>query len=250
MRTVSFSDKRVADRVNAQFVAAWINRGPGFRNNEYWTETGIVQNHYEAYPTKNICTFFLNPEGKVFFYVAGSYSPELFLEILDTVWTLRKALFDDRMAPRTAGLVEAARIHGERADAFQDSKDRAERAIKEPDGWRTLLATQRSRNYRGLKHVHSPTCASSLREGYDYLALLHQDWANRTNLPPLGDVQYKYFYGNEFTEETADSHHISRPEPSPPANPNPAAIKPQRCETQRVGDLFGIGLFGRTPGEH
>ena len=88
---MTFSDKRVADAVNANFVAAWVNRGPGFQNLDFNTEQWIFQSDMEAYPTKNICTFFLTPEGKVFYYVAGSYSPELFVKILETASTLRTA---------------------------------------------------------------------------------------------------------------------------------------------------------------
>ena len=94
---MTFSDKRVADAVNANFVAAWVNRGPGFRNLDFHTEQWIFQGDLEAYPTKNICTFFLTPEGKVFYYVAGSYSPEIFLQVLDTASGLRGALFDAAM---------------------------------------------------------------------------------------------------------------------------------------------------------
>ena len=66
---MSFSDKKVAELVNSKFVAAWTNRGPGFNNTEFWTEKGIASRNYEAYPTKNIRTFFLTPDGKAFYFV-------------------------------------------------------------------------------------------------------------------------------------------------------------------------------------
>jgi hypothetical protein len=80
MRTVTFSDRAVADLVKRSFVPAWHNRGPGFHNEEFSTEKWI--SGLAAYPTKNIATFFLRPDGGVYFYVAGYYSPKLFLEIL------------------------------------------------------------------------------------------------------------------------------------------------------------------------
>ena len=124
---MSFSDKRVADLVNSKFIAAWTNRGPGFNNTEFWTENGIAQNNYEAYPTKNICTFFLTPEGKVFYYVAGSYAPELFVKILESALALRTTLFDDKMHLKEKALVKAAELHEARPTPMIPLKDQAEK---------------------------------------------------------------------------------------------------------------------------
>ena len=54
---MSFSDKRVAELVNSKFIATWTNRDPGFVNTDFWSEKSIASHDYEAYPTKNICTF-------------------------------------------------------------------------------------------------------------------------------------------------------------------------------------------------
>jgi hypothetical protein len=234
---VSFSDKRVADVVNSKFIAAWVNRGPGFNNTDLWTEQGIVGQNYEAYPTKNICTFFLTPEQKVFYYVAGSYSPDLFLKILETASTLRTTLFDDKMQLKEKGLVQAAKFHGEKCEVYDDLRAEAEK----PESLASLLKGFRTVSYRGIKHVHTASCGWSLKNGYEYLAALHQDWALKTELPAFDDVRYKYLYGNDFTEETADSKHVERPDPVDAPKPVAKRFKAQKVEAQGSKDVFGIG---------
>jgi hypothetical protein len=237
---VSFSDKRVADLVNSKFIAAWTNRGPGFNNTEYWTEKGIAEQNYEAYPTKNICTFFLTPQGKVFYYVAGSYSPELLLKILESASALRKLLFDEKMVLKDGGLAQAATFHEDKTELYDGLKEQAQR----PDGWQSLVQGWRPGSYRGFKHTHGASCGWSLKNGYEYLAGLHRDWSLKTELPAFDDVRYRYLYGNDFTEETADSSHVSRPEP--PEAPKPVVKRPKavRVDAQGPRDLFGIGLPG------
>lgn len=212
LRTVTFSDKRVADMINTRFVPAWCNRGPGFKNNDLWSEKRIFESDLEAYPTKNICTFFLTPEGRVFYYVAGSYSPEYFLKILDTATALRQAMFDDGMRPRAGHLDIAARIHQDRAAAFEGLAEQA----KQPESWNLLFREDDKLTYRGKRHVHGPQCASSIREGYEYWARLHSVLEAWEELPDLETVRYRYEYGNEFTEESATAKHIERSDPSAP----------------------------------
>jgi len=80
MRTVTFSNQTVANFINRNYVPAWHNRGPGFHDEELSTENSISK--LSAYATRNIVTFFLRPDGRVFFYAAGYYPPKSFLEIL------------------------------------------------------------------------------------------------------------------------------------------------------------------------
>jgi len=234
---VSFSDKRVADLVNSKFIPAWTNRGPGFLNTEFWTEKGIASHDYEAYPTKNICTFFLTPEGKVFYYVAGSYSPELFVKILEAASTLRTALFDDKMQLKEKGLALAKDFHESKAEAYDDLKAEAEN----PNGWQSLTKGIAAGNYRGQKHVHSASCGWSLKNGYQYLSALHLNWSQQKELPTFDDVRYKYLYGNDFTEESAEATHVDRPE-QPVEAPKLIAkrIRTKLAEIPKSGDVFGI----------
>jgi len=233
---VSFSDKKVAELVNTKFVAAWTNRGPGFNNTEFYTERGIVSRNYEAYPTKNICTFFLSPEGKVFYYVAGSYSPEIFVKILETASALRTTLYDDKMALKEKGMAQAKELHQSKAEAYDDLRAEAER----PNGWQSLTQGFAPNNYRGKRHVHSASCSWSLKEGYEYLSALHADWSTQKALPSFDEIRYRYLYGNDFTEETGDSTHIARPEQTEKPRLIAKRIRTQLAERPKTGDVFGI----------
>lgn len=239
LRTVTFSDKRVADAVNSKFVAAWTNRGPGFVNTTFWAEQGIAERNYEIYPTKNICTFFLTPDRKVFYYAAGSYAPEVFLKILETASTLRKTLFDDRLAPKENGAALAKQLHEEKAEAYASLQEEAQQG----ENWRSLVKDIRPGNYRGLRHVHSASCAWSLKEGYDYLAALHREWSTRTSLPAFDDLRYQYLYGNEFTEESETSKHITKPEPTQ-AKPVAKSLRAIRVPAAASKDVYGTDLPG------
>jgi hypothetical protein len=241
LRTVTFSDARVADAVNTRYVAAWTNRGPGFRNDEYWTEKNIFSADHEAYPTKNICTFFLNPEGRVFFYAAGSYSPDLFLKLLDDASALRGLLYDDAFRPRAGGLDRAAEFHAERADDCEADA----RTATEPDGWKRFVPERgKPLRYRGAVHVHGPSCGWSLRNGFDYWARLHRSLAARADLPTLEEIRFKYEYGNEFTEESDAAKRITKAETptEPPAPRRPRGSKPVEKARVRTTDLLGVGL--------
>lgn len=231
---MTFSDKRVAEAINKSYVAAWINRGPGFQNMDFSTEKWIFQGDLEAYPTKNICTFFLTPEGKVYYYVAGSYSPDVFLKVLETADALRDVSGEG-----------AKRMHAQKAEEFEELRERAQEAAKGPDGWKALFrgAKAPAPAYRGLKHVHSSRCASSLAEGYEYFASLHRTLATWDAPAEFEAVRYTYAYGNDFTEESADATRIARGEPPPPPPP-PAQPKAKRTSGQLGGDSLGLGLPG------
>lgn len=228
---MTFSDRRVADVVNRDFVAAWVDRGPGFKNTEFHTERWIFQSDLEAYPTKNICTFFLSPEGKVFYYVAGSYAPEVFLKTLEVAAGLRGALFDAKM--KETGF-DAAQVHLAKAEAFDALRDDATKAGA-GDGWKRLVGA--AATYRGLRHQHGPRCATSLAQGYGYFAKLHRSMALWTELPGIARVRTAYLYGNEFSEETADAPRIERLDPDKPLPPPP----PPSAATTKSGTILDLG---------
>lgn len=235
---MTFSDKRVAEAVNKGFIPAWINRGPGFRNVDFSTESWIFQGDLEAYPTKNICTFFLTPQGKVFYYVAGSYAPELFLQVLETASALGGAA-----AKGDPGA--AAKIHLARAEACDELLERAREAGSTPDGWKGFVGDpKKAVLYRGLKHKHGPGCLGSLSSGWEYFAKLHRMWAEWKELPELEAVRYTYLYGNDFTEENEASTRIARQEPSPePPKPlPPPPPRMARVAAQGKNDALGLGL--------
>src|SRR5688572_29194628 len=94
MRTVTFSDARVAKAVNEKFVATWVNRQPGFHNCETETERRIQKFQSECFATKNFCTFFTTPDLDVLHYESGYCNPAIFLEELDFVLKLAPQVTD------------------------------------------------------------------------------------------------------------------------------------------------------------
>ncbi len=212
---MTFSDAKVAAAIQAGFVPAWHNRGPGFFNDNLSTEQWIFSSSMEAYPTKNICTFFLTPEGKVFYYVAGYYSPDLFLKFLETAGALRGALFDEKMQPRTGGPEAARKIHEAKAKSMEASHKQAQRAqAKGGDPRPVLKEFKTPASYRGQAHRHGAWCVRNLAEGYEYLGLLHRKWAGAADLPDLESVRYAYLWGNPFTEEAATAQRIDGGDPA------------------------------------
>jgi len=190
LRTVTFSDAKVAEVVNSNFVSAWFNRSQGFCNGDDRAEKSIFEHSNEAFLTKNICTFILTPEGRVFHYVAGYLSPELFLRFLDDALLLRRSAFDKQMRLGPAGPQILRQLHGQMA------------AARERDG---AVATPTTgfaeRTYRGVTHRHTETCGWHLRAASTYLGRVHRFFEKSAALPALDDVRFKYFYGTPFSEE-------------------------------------------------
>ena len=184
MRTVTFSDKRVAERVNSKFIPVWYNRGPGFHNCTFWSEERIFTNDVDCYPTRNICTFFLDPDGGVVYYIAGHWGPKAFLEILDTV----QALF-----PLTAR--KRSQAHAEMVTTL-DARNARVRASKDVAG---LLGTD-TLKYGSLTHAHSANCLWTLSTALKCRREVHLQLAKPESIP-LTAVQHSYLFGNSFTEE-------------------------------------------------
>jgi len=240
LRTVTFSDPEVAAYINRNFVSAWVNRGPGFFNADFSTEKWIFAGSVEAYPTKNICTFFMAPDGKVFDYVAGTYAPELFLKVLKTAVELRQALFDPKMQLRDGGIEAAGKIHQARALSMAAKREQVDKAG--PSGWKGLVAGFKGGSYRGQAHEHGSGCLSSLRSGYDYLARLHLTWSETAALPDFEEIRTAYLWGNPFTEESADAARIGDNDTKDKADPyekikdRPAALREEvPTRTARLG---------------
>jgi hypothetical protein len=186
---VTFSDAKVADLVNTHFVSAWFNRSPGFSNKDDQAEKSIFQNSSEAFLTKNICTFVLTPEGRVFHYIAGYVSPEIFLRFLEDALSLRRAGLQGAEALR--------KLHAEKAAVYEKL------AAAKPAPFGTD-----ARRYRDVTHQHNDGCAWHVGETWRYLGRVHRYWEKSTSLPALDDVRYQYLYGNDFSEEGPGSSPI------------------------------------------
>ncbi len=190
LRTVTFSDPKVAELANANFVCAWFNRSAGFCNTDNEAEKSIFTSASEAFLTKNICTFVLTPEGCVFHYIAGYVAPEIFLGFLDDSLVLRRAGFDGKMGLKPDGLQSMRSHHADRAARFEKE------AAATPAQSRFT-----PREYRGMTHSHGPNCDWGMRSASTYLARVHRAWEKAATLPTLDEVRFKYLYGNAFTEE-------------------------------------------------
>ncbi|HEX7901696.1 MAG TPA: hypothetical protein VF950_28310 [Planctomycetota bacterium] len=172
--------------VNANFVAAWHNRAPGFKDLDYKAENDIFTRSVDAYPTMNICTFFLAPDGRVFHYVAGHQGPTRFLETLRLAARVRAEAFDAKMGLRPDGLRAVQAIHAERAAALKAK------------GFEPETGTL---SYRGLTHTHGKECAWALEELRKYLRNLHERQSKLPALATIDEIRYAYDYGNSFSEE-------------------------------------------------
>jgi hypothetical protein len=187
---VTFSNRKVAEVVNAKFVPAWFNRSPGFRNTDDQAEKSIFQGASEAFLTKNICTFVLTPDGRVFHYMAGYVSPELFLRFLDDALVIRRAGFDDRMAPKAEGLEALRRVHAALAASYENEGKNPSKPAEVAD-----------RTYRDATHRHSDACSWQIQQTWLYLGRVHRSWEKSAALPALEEIRFKYLYGNDFSEE-------------------------------------------------
>ena len=185
MRTVTFSDAKVAEAINGSFIPVWFNRGKGFHNCEHRTEEGIFLRSAEAYPTKNICTFFVDGDGKVVHYLAGYYAPPVFLDLIRPLSALRES-------PGAEGL---RRFHQARLQELAAGP---------------IAPSSRPFRYLGVTHVHSDRCASSLADAAAYLRRVHEQFVKEGDVP-WEKVRSTYLYGNPFTEEPSGAAGFPRP---------------------------------------
>ena len=196
MRTVTFSDRRVAEMVNSQFVPVWFNRGRGFHNCERKTEKRIFESHGEAYPTKNICTFFLTPDLRVVSYVAGFVAPELFVEVLGA----------------------ARELQGTEGEGLAARHRRIAEELAGRSGGKGETPTM-SLRYRDADHRHTRSCAQSLADLWKHRREVHESLA-ASGPVPFEKVQHRYLYGNPFSEE------VHRPDAETSEFPRPKVATP------------------------
>ena len=218
MRAVTFSDPRVAKKVNEDFVPAWYNRGTGFHNCNFWTEKNIFTRTADCFPTRNICTFFLTPDREVAYYIAGYYGPDAFLEILEAADGLKamKSIKDQKKAH--AGLSDSLsdRLH-QVSDASARSKEASAGAALD------RLIGDQAFTYGDVTHEHRKPCFSALRRSLQCRQQVHQQLTD-SGFVPLKSVQHDYLFGNRFTEEPdPDSFVPTLAQPQVPVKAAPVA---------------------------
>ncbi len=208
MRTVTFSDKKVADLVNKSFVSAWKNREPGFHNCEYATEASIYQSSRVWFPTKNICTFFLAPDGTVLHYITGYYDPSLFaIEVKKALKVWQACYNADGDAKPGAGKAFLA-LHKDwaRRHAYN-----VRRVAQEGTGWSASLG--------------------SASEYHEYLARVHADLAK--GMRTLETMESQHEIGNPFEETLETEKRIEEARSRSGGATSPAEDPPTESEASR-----------------
>lgn len=196
MRTVTFSDADVAKAVNALCVSTWKNRVDGFLNTEKTAEERIKTSTYEAFATKNFCTFFVTPDRKVLHYVSGYFAPQYFLRQVEFARKLAEQALDADRRPTESAVAAFRNGH---VQARRELAAQVAELRKEQESGRPFKSEDQKAN------KHSASRRHSLIEGLRHLMEVHLDLADRTvehdTLVPLDDVFTKHLYGNRFTEE-------------------------------------------------
>lgn len=233
LRTVTFSDAAVGEALAKDFVCAWKNRKAGFHNCDPSAERRIFELTADAFPTRNIVTLFLTPDLQVVHYVAGYFSPAIFLEQVEFAKAARESMFDEAFRPRAGAREALESLHAESAGRSSRAGDPQVPAT--PDSGEFC--------YDGSDHKHVDACLWTIRSVWQYLAIVHDDldgtplkeeqvqvaWNNMGNnrrrywsglsreerevaaepgerrvlegVPLLSELEGKYLYGNPFTEE-------------------------------------------------
>jgi uncharacterized protein YyaL (SSP411 family) len=199
MRTVTFSDEKIAKLVNENFVSTWINRNPKFHNCDLAQEQRIFTQAYESYATKNFCTFFVTPDLDVLHYFSGYYSPEFFRHEVEFVQELAEKACDRTLRLKKDGLAAYRLLHAQHARKHADDAG-VVRAIKPPSNADRAAYAEYKKNAEGWRQRRE-----SLLESLTYLDRVHENLQKHTikKARPytLAEVIRNYQGGNEFTEE-------------------------------------------------
>jgi hypothetical protein len=201
MRTVTFSDAKVAKAVNGKFIATWVNRQVGFHNCETETEKRIKKYQYECFATKNFCTFFTTPDLDVLHYQSGYSHPGLFLEELDFVHKVASQTLDPNHRYMEDALPEFRALHEEHAGHHSKEESRIRKLTSFPGVTDSDVFHSRQHSYA---------------QGMQNLCQVHFDLVQRAeklNGPvPLADVFNDYKYSNGFEEVIRGDHNRKTPD--------------------------------------
>ena len=192
MRTVTFSDPEVAAALSRDFVSVWRNRNDSFHDCSPTSEKDIFKNMAEAFPTKNICTFFLTADLQVLHYVSGYYSPSLFLDQVSFARRAHEALYGEDGLPRWDALDAYQMLHAGRAESMRSLakviRGKTLEDLKGEDeshsGIIELGIQTSGIEYDGVEHVHSRVCMLLLQKTVTHLMRVHEDLAGRAEGVP------------------------------------------------------------------
>ncbi len=222
MRTVTFSNKKVAKQVNESFVSTWYNRNSRFHNCDFSEERRIVTNSYECFATQNICTFFVTPKREVLHYFSGYLSPEFFQdevrfvlklagETLDEDGNLKRGwarpfrkLHKDRSEQRKKDAIRIAKIRLPSTRNSKHTKYRGQEESPAKSTTESLLCTPESGTNSQSMRGNLAARKGSLVEGLQYLRQVHRYFvmtSSNSRKIYLNKVLRQYRGGNPFTEE-------------------------------------------------
>jgi len=124
MRTVVFSDERVARRINEHFVAAWKNVEPQEKFPDGWN-SGRSEESLRSYPpgrgAGNITSIFAAPDGTVLTGVTGFLTVDGFLAEAERALRLRERMFDGAFRPKEGAHEVFKSEHREAAESTRDN---------------------------------------------------------------------------------------------------------------------------------
>ena len=120
MRTVVFSDERVALGVNARFVCVWANRTPSveFPDRDPYTHPYVHRYEGRIDPSlqlgdglKNVLSVFATPDGDVLNAVPGYLDVESFFDEMRVALAVREFTMDPDYGPKASADRTYRRIH-------------------------------------------------------------------------------------------------------------------------------------------
>lgn len=106
MRTVTFSDPRVADRLAKNFVCVWRNIRPSeeFKDGARKATRAQLSLTQPGAGSANICAFVATSDGQILHAAQGYFGPDEFLKELEFGLEAMKLSSADRAAERLKGL--------------------------------------------------------------------------------------------------------------------------------------------------
>ncbi len=148
MRTVVFSDERVALAVNARFVCVWENKSPGAR-----FSGPVVEKPPQACGlpigtgATNVVSVFATPDGDVLNAVPGYLDVEAFLDEMRLAWAVRRLTMDSEYQLKPGAVKTFAGLHQAAAKLCGDDVPGLAHAYLGRQQWMMSLGNSFQKNF-------------------------------------------------------------------------------------------------------
>ncbi|GEM_PF-5349615 len=234
MRTVTFSDEKIARLVNENFVATWTNPNPKFHNCEKGTERKIATHKGEVFATRNLGTYVLDPSGNILHYFFGYFAPAYYARELEFSLNVLRETRDDLGQIRRDASVRYVALHSARkrereaeiqqllrsplqvpkdfrqemeaiVSAFPDPETEKSSTVGVFGGGGLNLADRLSR-IAGSDKAMLSSRREHLLEGLRHLVAVHRTLVSHgqqrsPSLPQMRQVRARHVGANPFAEE-------------------------------------------------